>query len=62
VVFSPRFDGRTYVLEYRTNLIGGATWTNLAGAAISDAGVERTVTDTNATEKAKFCRVRITLP
>lgn len=62
LIFSPRWTDRVYTPEFRTNLVGGATWTNLSTSLVGDSGIERTVTDANAVEKTKFYRIRITLP
>jgi uncharacterized delta-60 repeat protein len=62
LVFSPCWNDRTYTPMYCTNLVSGALWTNLITFTTSDNGTERTVTDTNATEKAKFYRIQITYP
>lgn len=62
IVFSPRWTDRTYAPLFSTNLVSGTGFTELTVLTTTDNGVERTVTDTNATAKAKFYRVRITLP
>lgn len=62
LVFSPRWEDRYYALLFRTNLAAGAAWTNVTGAATTDNGTERSVTDLNASGNSKFYRVRITLP
>ena len=61
IIFSPRFPTRTYTVQYQTNL-APVGFNTLAGASTTDAGVERTVTDLNATNSARFYRVRIDLP
>jgi hypothetical protein len=59
IIFSPRYSGSTYTLESSPDLIH---WTNLTTITTLDSGTERTVTDTAATEGAKFYRVSITKP
>ncbi len=61
IVFHPRLDGRTYVVETRSSLTSG-TWTPLSGGIVSDNGDERTVTDPSATGARKFYRVQISNP
>ena len=61
LVFSPRYPSRTYTPVYRTNVASG-TWNALTGTSTSDADLERTVTDLNATNVTKFYRVQISLP
>ena len=60
VIFSPRLDGRTYIVESRLTL--SAAWQPLTTSTQSDNGAERTVTDLDATGAKKFYRVRITVP
>jgi len=62
IVFSPRWSDRTYTPLFSTNLLSGASFTELSGITMVDNGSERTITDTNATVQAKFYRVRIALP
>jgi hypothetical protein len=52
----------SYTPLYRTNLAGGAGWTNLLTTTLSDDGTERTLTDTNAVGNARFYRIQITYP
>jgi hypothetical protein len=63
LTFSPLIptEGRSYTVKFRTDLASGV-WTTLTGTTQSDTGSERTVTDLNATEAAKFYRVEITKP
>jgi hypothetical protein len=61
LLFSPRLPGRTYTVQYRDRL-GAGTFAPLPGASIVDNGQERTVTDLNAPEPARFYRVQISLP
>lgn len=61
LVFSPRLNGRSYQIQYRSSLTSGA-WTPLLDATQSDDGTERTVTDPNATGSARFYRIEITKP
>ena len=60
VIFSPRLDGRTYIVESRLTL--GGAWQPLTSSTQSDNGAERTVTDLDATGVKKFYRVEITHP
>ena len=61
IVFSPRLPTRNYTVLLRTNLTAGA-FTPLTGASTNDASQVRTVTDLNATNTARFYRVRIDYP
>lgn len=58
VVFSPRFNDRSYAVEFSTTLLGNS-WSALTTFTTADAGTQRTVTDTNATGVRKFYRVQI---
>jgi hypothetical protein len=62
LVFNPRWNDRTYAPQFRTDLVGGAGWTNLLTTTVTDNGAERTLTDTNATGNARFYRIQITYP
>lgn len=57
--FNPRFTTRSYQVEYRTNLASGS-FAPLTGTLTNDAGQQRTVTDLNATNRARYYRVQIT--
>lgn len=61
LIFNPCWNDRTYTLLYRTNLVTGTNWTNLT-TTLSDNGSERILTDTNATDNARFYRIQITYP
>ncbi len=61
LVFSPRFDDRTYDILTSTTLLVDS-WSALTGGTISDSGSERSVIDLNATEAKKFYRVQVTKP
>jgi len=61
LVFSPRFNDRTYTVKSRTDLAPGS-WSPTTVSAPSDNGTERTVTDTAATGAKKFYRVEISKP
>ena len=61
LVFNPRFEDRTYTPQFRTGLTTG-DWDPLTGTTQSDNGSERTVTDPNATDPARFYRIEITKP
>ena len=62
LIYNPVATGRTYTLQFRTNLVSDA-WATLTG--ISDPqtnGNQVTVTDLNATNSTKFYRLDISLP
>lgn len=60
--FYPIADGRTYQVISSTNLVGGVTGNLTSSSGPSTNGTQVSVTDLNATGKAKFYRVRISLP
>lgn len=60
IVFSPIVAGRTYTVEFRTSLTSG-TWQPLTGTTQTDAGSERTVTETTSATQ-KFYRVNVSKP
>lgn len=59
VIFSPRFNDRTYTVKASSSLLPGS-FTTLGRSSISDNAEERTVTDLGATGATKFYRVEIT--
>jgi len=61
IIFSPRFNDRTYTIKTSTSLLSNS-WISLSGGTVSDNGTERTITDTSATQPLKFYRVEITKP
>jgi hypothetical protein len=61
LVFSPVFVDRMYTPLFSTDLHVG-DWQTLTGTAQSDLGNQRTITDQNATQGAKFYIIQITLP
>jgi hypothetical protein len=61
ILFSPRFDNRTYTVQTSLTLVS-LSWQPLTTQTISDAATVRTVTDTQAIEPRKFYRVQITRP
>jgi hypothetical protein len=61
LVFSPRWPDRTYTVTWTANLSSGV-WALLTGAASSDNGVERTITDLHASGNARFYRIQISKP
>ncbi len=61
LIFSPRFNDRTYTVKSRTDL-GPGPWSPLASSTTTDVTEERTVTDLDATGARKFYRVEITKP
>jgi sugar lactone lactonase YvrE len=58
LIYGPAADGRTYVVESTTNLVGGV-WSPQAVSAPLIDGTQVTVTDMNATGRQKFYRVDI---
>lgn len=60
LVFQPLVSGRTYNVEYKTNLTS-SSWQLLTGTTQSDSGATRTVTDTSAAAR-KYYHVQITKP
>jgi hypothetical protein len=62
LIYSPVATGRTYTVQFSTNLVGGA-YTNLTGfSGPLNSGTQATVTDLGATQPTKFYRVNISLP
>lgn len=61
IIFSPRFDDRTYTVQTSLSLLS-SSWQTLTTFTVSDAATVRTITDTQATEPRKFYRVQITRP
>ena len=61
ITFSPCWSNRTYQVECRTNLVEGG-FGLLEPSGYFDNGAERTVTDPDAGQPAKFYRVRINCP
>jgi hypothetical protein len=61
VIFSPRFNDRTYTVQTSLTLLA-PSWLPLTTFTTSDAATVRTVTDTSATGERKFYRVDITRP
>ena len=59
--FAPRYTNRTYLVEYRTNLAAGG-FTTLTSGKVTDAGLTRTVADTNAVSGERVYRVKISYP
>ena len=62
LVIHPRLADRTYTIKTSTTLGAGAVWTTLTGHTISDSGLTRTITDTDASGARKFYRVEILKP
>lgn len=60
LIFSPRFGDRTYTVKTSTTLGTGAVWSPLVNSTALDNGIERTVTDLNATGTQRFYVVEIT--
>jgi len=61
LVFSPRVGGRTYTVQSKPDLAIGS-FGPLGTNTIADVGLERTVTDRDASGTNKFYRVQITRP
>ena len=61
IVFSPRFDDRTYNVETSTTL-QASDWIDFTGGSVSDDGDERTVTDPDTSDARKFYRLEIVKP
>ena len=61
VSFSPISVGRTYTVEFTTSLTT-RNFTAVSPNSVSDSGGGRSVTDANATNSARYYRVRISLP
>lgn len=61
ITFHPRSPTRNYAVEYKLDLTGGS-FAPLSSSAITDNGLERTVTDENATDPFRFYRVQISIP
>lgn len=61
LIFSPRVGGRTYAVQARGDAGSGA-FADLVSFSVLDAGLERAVTDLDATGTNKFYRVQITKP
>ena len=59
IIFSPRYEGHTYIVETSTDL---THWSPLTSFTITDAGTRRTVTDLAATGPSRYYRVGITKP
>lgn len=60
VSFAPVTAGRTYTVEFATSLTT-KNFTPLSGTPVDNAGT-RSFTDNNATDAARYYRVKITLP
>jgi hypothetical protein len=62
LIYNPVVTGRTYMVQFTTNLVGTA-YTNLTGfSGPQNSGTQATVTDLSATQSNKFYRVNISLP
>lgn len=62
ITIYPRLNDRTYTVKSSLTLGPGSTWAPLTSFTVSDDGLTRTITDTNAVEGAKFYKVEITKP
>jgi hypothetical protein len=62
LIFSPRWNDRTYTPVFRTNLLTGDAWVALTNTNVTDSGAQRTVIDLNATAAQKFYRISISDP
>jgi len=61
IIFSPRFASREYTVEFQEDFLI-SSFAPLPASSVADAGLQRTVTDLQATSPARFYRVRITPP
>jgi hypothetical protein len=64
ISYTPIATGRTYTVQFSANMVGAA-YTNLTtftGPVTNNAATQASVTDTNATQSAKFYRVQISMP
>jgi hypothetical protein len=62
LIYNPIATGRTYTVQYRTNLLSGV-YTNLTGFSGPVTNINQaTVTDLGATTPTKFYRIAISLP
>ncbi len=61
IIFSPIVPGRTYTVQFKTD-VSDAAWTILSDLATSDNGIERTVTDLSAGIGSRFYHVEISKP
>ena len=59
IVFSPRYDTASYIVEFSTDL---SHWSPLTAFTITDSGTQRTVTDMAATGTSKLYRVVVVRP
>jgi hypothetical protein len=62
LVFNPIVGGRTYTVQFTSDIQNPNSWGTLSGTSQSDNGNQRTVTDLTATPAPKFYRVQITQP
>ena len=61
VSFAPVTTGRTYSVEFATNLTT-KIFTPLTGGTTVDNGTTRSITDNSPTNSARYYRVKISLP
>lgn len=61
LVFAPRWDDRTYVVEVSTNL-GSPSFVRAEGLKVENRGAIGSVVDPNKADPARFYRIRISLP
>ncbi|HVM60705.1 MAG TPA: hypothetical protein VMV72_07545 [Verrucomicrobiae bacterium] len=62
LIFNPEVSGRTYIPQFRTNMVTDA-WATLTGFSGPTTNINQvTVTDLSATQTQKFYRVSISLP
>ena len=62
IIFSPLAAGRIYTVKAKPSLLTLGGWSAITASAPSDNGLERTITDLNATEAEKFYQIEITKP
>ena len=61
-IYGPIAAGRIYTPQFRTNLVSGV-WETLTGfSGPTTNNNQATITDLNATDTSRFCRIGISLP
>jgi uncharacterized repeat protein (TIGR03803 family) len=62
IIYNPVVNGRTYTLQFGTNLVG--TWAPLTGfgGPTINSNNQATITDRNASQASKLYRLKISLP
>ena len=62
LMWNPWTTGRSYTVEYSTNLLDGSYTTLLSSGDPQTNGNRISVTDLNVTERSKFYRIRVAFP